>query len=110
MKYGVGIDITAKYVHSLPMYIDYQNKRRQNKSDDKADNDIQSLELTKGQIHNWFDKQKENLSDALLTKLRETDPFVFEHMMIELMTRMVHLFMCGLISGWQRFILTMRKL
>ena len=84
----LGNDITAKYVHSLPMYIDYQNKRRQNKSDDKADNDIQSLELTKGQIHNWFDKQKENLSDALLTKLRETDPFVFEHMMIELMTRM----------------------
>ena len=84
----LGTDITAKYVHSLPMYIDYQNKRRQNKSDDEADNDIQSLELTKGQIHNWFDKQKENLSDALLTKLRETDPFVFEHMMIELMTRM----------------------
>lgn len=84
----LGTDITAKYVHSLPMYIDYQNKRRQNKSDDKADNDIQSLELTKGQIHNWFDKQKENLSDALLTKLRETDPFVFEQMMIELMTRM----------------------
>ena len=44
--------------------------------------------MTEGQIHNWFDKQKENLSDELLTKLRKTDPYVFEHMMIELMTRM----------------------
>ena len=66
----------------------YQKQRKQNSSDEKADNDIQSLELTEGQIHNWFDKQKENLSDELLTKLRKTDPYVFEHMMIELMTRM----------------------
>lgn len=66
----------------------YQKQRKQNSSDEKADNDIQSLELTEGQIHNWFDKQKENLSDELLTKLKKTDPYVFEHMMIELMTRM----------------------
>ena len=66
----------------------YQKQRKQNSSDEKADNDIQSLELTEGQIHNWFDKQKENLSDELLTKLRKTDPYEFEHMMIELMTRM----------------------
>ena len=66
----------------------YQKQRKQNSSDETADNDIQSLELTEGQIHNWFDKQKENLSDELLTKLRKTDPYVFEHMMIELMTRM----------------------
>ena len=66
----------------------YQKQRKQNSSDEKADNDIQSLELTEGQIHNWFDKQKENLSDELLTKLRKTDPYVFEHIMIELMTRM----------------------
>ncbi|MDB6262851.1 hypothetical protein ODV15_09890 [Lactobacillus amylovorus] len=66
----------------------YQKQRKQNSSDEKADNDIQSLELTEGQIHNWFDKQKENISDELLTKLRKTDPYVFEHIMIELMTRM----------------------
>ena len=66
----------------------YQKQRKQNSSDEKADNDIQSLELTEGQIHDGFDKQKENLSDELLTKLRKTDPYVFEHMMIELMTRM----------------------
>lgn len=84
----LGTDITAKYVHSLPKYVEYQKQRKQNSSDEKADNDIQSLELTEGQIHNWFDKQKENLSDELLTKLRKTDPYVFEHMMIELMTRM----------------------
>lgn len=84
----LGTDITAKYVHSLPKYVEYQKQRKQNSSDEKADNDIQSLELTEGQIHNWFDKQKDNLSDELLTKLRKTDPYVFEHMMIELMTRM----------------------
>ncbi len=131
----LGVNITAKYVHSLPMYVEYQKKRKQNASDEKADNDIQSLELTEGQIDNWFEKQKDNLSDELLTveyqkkrkqnasdekadndiqsleltegqidnwfekqkdnlsdelltKLRKTDPYVFEHMMIELMTRM----------------------
>lgn len=84
----LGTDITAKYVHSLPKYVEYQKQRKQNSSDETADNDIQSLELTEGQIHNWFDKQKENLSDELLTKLRKTDPYEFEHMMIELMTRM----------------------
>ena len=84
----LGTNITAKYVHSLPKYVEYQKQRKQNSSDETADNDIQSLELTEGQIHNWFDKQKENLSDELLTKLRKTDPYEFEHMMIELMTRM----------------------
>lgn len=84
----LGTSITAKYVHSLPKYVEYQKKRKQNISDEKADNDIQSLELTEGQIKNWFDKQKDNLSDELLTKLRKTDPYVFEYMMIELMTQM----------------------
>ncbi len=84
----LGTDITAKYVHSLPKYVEYQKKRKQNASEEKSDNDIRSLELTEGQIHNWFDKRKDDLSDKLLTKLRKTDPYVFEHMMIELMTRM----------------------
>lgn len=84
----LGTDITAEYVHSLPAYVEYQKKRKQNISDEKAENDIQSLELTEGQIHNWFDKQKDNLSDELLIKLRKTDPYVFEKMMLELMTQM----------------------
>lgn len=83
-----GTNINAKYVHSLSKYVEYQQKRKQNTSDEKAEDDIQSLELTSSQIENWFDKQKDNLSDELLTKLRKTDPYVFEHMMIELMTRM----------------------
>ena len=84
----LGVNITAKYVHSLPMYVEYQKQRKQNAFDERAENDIQSLELTDGQIEKWFDKQKDNLADELLTKLRKTDPYVFEHMMIELMTRM----------------------
>lgn len=83
-----GMNITAKFIHSLPMYVEYQKKRKQNSSDENEDNDIQSFELTEKQISNWFDKQKEDLSEALLTKLRNTDPFVFENMMIQLMSKM----------------------
>ena len=43
-----GTNITAKYVHSMPKYVEYHKKRKQNVSDEKADNDIQSLELTEG--------------------------------------------------------------
>lgn len=79
------INITTKFVHSLPMYSEYQKKRMQNLSNEKWDN---SFKLTECQIHNWFDKQKEDLSEAILTKLKNTDPFVFENIMIKLMSKM----------------------
>lgn len=82
-----GIDITREFIHSLPKYVQHrENKNIQNK--DKSDDDLDSLELTSSQIENWFNKQKDDLADLLLTKLRKTNPYVFEHMMIELMTRM----------------------
>ena len=82
-----GINITREFVHSLPKYVQRQEDRNvQDK--DSSDDDLESLELTTSQIENWFDKQKDNLADELLTKLRKTDPYEFEHMMIELMTRM----------------------
>lgn len=65
------LDITKDYVHSLPKYVEHQKQRKQNTSDEKAENDIQSLELNPDQIKNWFDKQRDDLSSALLTKLRK---------------------------------------
>lgn len=82
------LNITKDYVHSLPKYVEHQKQRRQNTSDEKAENDIQSLELNPDQIKNWFDKQRDDLSSALLTKLRETDPDRFEKMMINLLSKM----------------------
>ena len=82
------LNITKDYVHSLPKYVEHQKQRKQNTSDEKAENDIQSLELNPGQIKNWFDKQRDDLSSALLTKLRETDPDRFEKMMISLLSKM----------------------
>lgn len=67
------------------MYSEYQKKRMQNLSNEKWDN---AFKLTEYQIHNWFDKQKEDLSEAILTKLKNTDPFVFENIMIKLMSKM----------------------
>lgn len=77
-----GLDITTSYTHSLPAY----KAHVATKKDD--DIDIQSLELTSDQIHNWFIKQKDELFEQLLVKLRATDPYEFEHMMIELMSKM----------------------
>lgn len=80
-------DITKEYVHSLPKYIEHQNEKAKDIPEDDK-NDVQYLELDADQIDNWFAKQKEDLSSLILTKLRKTDPFVFEHMMIELLKKM----------------------
>lgn len=82
-----GINITANYVHSLPKYVEHKNNRTKHGSDE-SENDIQSLELTPSQIDNWFEKQKDDLSAALLTKLRKVDPGKFEDMMINLLSKM----------------------
>lgn len=82
-----GLNITKNYVHSLPKYVEHQ-KNKTNKSKEESENDIQSLELTPSQIDNWFEKQKDDLSAALLTKLRKVDPGKFEDMMINLLSKM----------------------
>lgn len=82
-----GLNITKNYVHSLPKYVEHQ-KNKTNKSKEESENDIQSLELTPFQIDNWFEKQKDDLSAALLTKLRKVDPGKFEDMMIKLLSKM----------------------
>lgn len=76
-----GLDITTSYTHSLRAY-------KAHVATKKDDIDIRSLELTSDQIHNWFIKQKDGLSEQLLVKLRATDPYEFEHIMIELMSKM----------------------
>lgn len=81
------LNITKNFVHSLPKYIEHQ-KNKTSKSKENTDSDIQSLELTIPQIENWFNKQKDDLSDKLLTKLRKTDPGKFEEMMISLLSKM----------------------
>lgn len=84
-----GIEVTRDYVHSLPKYLEHQ-KSREKQSEDKmeSESDIQSLELTASQIDNWFDKHNDDLANKLLNKLRKVDPFVFEHMMIKLLSKM----------------------
>lgn len=82
-----GSNITKSFVHSLPKYVEHQNNKT-SKSKEGSENDIQSLELTPSQVDNWFEKQKDDLSAALLTKLRKVDPGKFEDMMIKLLSKM----------------------
>lgn len=87
-KYGT--NITRSLVHSQPAYIEHKKKLK-DRNTDTNDSDIQdeqALDLTENQIHNWFDKQNDDLIDALLEKLRKTDPYQFEHMMIRLLIKM----------------------
>lgn len=61
------------------------------KNKKEIDNDItedQTFELTEKQIKDWFDKQSSDLSEQLIAKLRSTDPYQFEHMMVRLLNEM----------------------
>ena len=85
-KYG--INITKELVHSQPAYIEHKEKLNKKNSSDANDETEQTFELTENQISNWFEKQKSDLSEQLLAKLRATDPFVFEKMMVKLLSDM----------------------
>ncbi|WP_057719302.1 restriction endonuclease [Lactobacillus taiwanensis] len=86
--YKYGLNITRDFVHSQAAYIEHQNKLKNKK---EIDNDIaedQTFELTEKQIKDWFDKQSSDLSEKLIAKLRSTDPYQFEHMMVKLLNEM----------------------
>ncbi|MBN6048713.1 restriction endonuclease [Lactobacillus helveticus] len=85
-----GTNITRSLVHSQPAYLEHKkNLKNRNTTDNDSDiQDEQALDLTENQIQNWFDKQNDDLTDALLEKLRKTDSYQFEHMMIHLLIKM----------------------
>lgn len=85
-KYG--FNITRAFIHSRPAYIEHQKQLKNQNSKEDSENDDQIFDLTSGQIKDWFDKQNDNLTEALLIKLRKTDPYQFEQMMIDLFKKM----------------------
>lgn len=85
-KYG--LNITREQVHSQPAYIEHQKKLREKNTADDEVSEEQTFELTEKQISNWFDKQASDLTEQLLAKLRNTDPYKFEHMMVQLLNQM----------------------
>lgn len=85
-----GLNITREVVHSQPAYLDHQKKLK-DKNNDVETNEVseeQTFELTEKQVSTWFDKQRSDLTEQLLSKLRSTDPYEFEHMMIKLLSKM----------------------
>lgn len=44
--------------------------------------------MSEKQIRDWFEKQNSDLSEALIAKLRKTDPYQFEEMMVKLLNAM----------------------
>lgn len=84
-KYGT--NVSRSLVHSQPAYIEHKKKLTNKNNNDSIENE-QALSLTENQIQNWFDKQNDDLTDALLAKLRQTDPYQFEHMMVHLLSKM----------------------
>lgn len=82
-----GLNITRELVHSQPAYIEHQ-KALKNKEKMDYVSEEQTFELTEKQISNWFNKQTSDLAEQLLIKLRCTDPYQFEHMMVTLLSNM----------------------
>ena len=82
-----GLNITRELVHSQPAYVEHQ-KTLKNKDKFNDVSEEQTFEITEKQISNWFNKQTSDLAEQLLTKLRSTDPYQFEHMMVTLLSNM----------------------
>ena len=82
-----GLNITRELVHSQPAYIEHQETLK-NKDNINKVSEEQTFELTEKQISSWFDKQTSDLAEQLLAKLRSTDPYQFEHMMVTLLNNM----------------------
>lgn len=83
-----GLNITRELVHSQPAYIEHQRKLQEKNNTDEDISEDQTFEITEKQISNWFDKQASDLTEQLLAKLRSTDPYKFEHMMVQLLNQM----------------------
>ncbi|MDH5101251.1 restriction endonuclease [Lactobacillus kefiranofaciens] len=82
------LNITRELVHSQPAYIEHQRKLQEKNNTDEEVSEDQTFEITEKQISNWFDKQASDLTEQLLAKLRSTDPYKFEHMMVQLLNQM----------------------
>ena len=82
-----GLNITRELVHSQPAYVEHQ-KTLKNKDKVNDVSEEKPFEITEKQISNWFNKQTSDLAEQLLTKLRSTDPYQFEHMMVTLLSNM----------------------
>ena len=82
-----GLNITRELVQSQPAYVEHQ-KTLKNKDKVNDVSEEQTFEITEKQISNWFNKQTSDLAEQLLTKLRSTDPYQFEHMMVTLLSNM----------------------
>ena len=82
-----GLNITRELVHSQPAYVEHQ-KTLKNKDKVNDVSEEQTFEITEKQISNWFNKQTSDVAEQLLTKLRSTDPYQFEHMMVTLLSNM----------------------
>lgn len=83
-----GLKVTRELVHSQPAYIEHQQKLQEKNNTDEEVSEDQTFEITEKQISNWFDKQASDLTEQLLAKLRSTDPYKFEHMMVQLLNQM----------------------
>ncbi|WP_288646601.1 restriction endonuclease [uncultured Lactobacillus sp.] len=83
-----GLNITREYVHSLLAYVDQKRKLANKESAKNEIAEDQTFELTEKQVSDWFKKQASNLAEQLLTKLRNTDPYQFENMMVTMLSKM----------------------
>lgn len=85
-------DLTAinfDLVHSQPGYVEHKKKLLEKGGNNNDPDLIKSvLDLTERQIDDWFTNQTEQLSENLLKKLRSSDPYQFEHMMVALLSNM----------------------
>ena len=83
------LNITRELIHSQSAYIEHKERLANNKNNvSDSVSEEETFELTEKQISSWFDKQTSDLAEQLLAKLRSTDPYQFEHMMVTLLNNM----------------------
>lgn len=87
-----GSNITTQITHAQPDYIEYIKKKEtgnSGSSQSEIDESFDTIfDLSENQIEDWFNKQNSDFSEQLLSKLRDVDPYKFEHMMVKLLSKM----------------------
>lgn len=81
-----GLDLNKMVVHQLPQYTKHRAKvtGQVEQADSEQTVPTLSAALTKGNINDWFDEQREQTKDELLARMAKINHYRFEELMVHL--------------------------
>lgn len=90
MAQTYGLDLNKMVVHQLPQYAQHRAKVTGKADQDETDQQMPIIgtALTRGNIADWFDEQREQTKDELLARMAKINHYRFEGLMVHLFAMM----------------------